>query len=302
MENKDPVASLTPPLSDDVIEYSIIAPAFTSALASAEALESFLQSNSQKLRKALNEISGEGNDSGEYGDQRTEENKVEVEGKTDDGDPDIDRSVSLIPELNYLTWPQWRKLRVSEYEGEKFLGFQRKERMKKRKTTSKKFVIDLVVDMGDVAHTENSATTKRSRVPCRIRINSQHILDALNEITNIILPQNCQMLHPFKIIVDHLDNIQGYAKTLEDNLAKAKSIYESKLNQNGTLEVTNGVLPTTGSNGSLFPDERDKSPGKQYDILSLLFPLLAKILLPYAICPCILPKPPKNEPIFYYKW
>jgi hypothetical protein len=268
MEKKDPLTNSSPSITDDATEETFTSSVLASTVGvfdSLKILHSQLLDLKEcvKLQKGFSRNSRDGSDRGEGREQTTEENIVEVEGTTDGTEVDIDRSVPLTPEPNYLTWPQWRKLRLSEYEWEKLLDFQKREKMRRQKSPPQKFVIDLVVDMGDVAHTEKSVVTKRSKVPCRIRINSQHILDALNEITNIILPQNCQMLHPFKIIVDHLDKIQAHAKTLKDNLSKAKNIFVSKIEDDETSERTNGVLPATASGDTLTPSKHDMPIGEK---------------------------------------
>jgi hypothetical protein len=82
----------------------------------------------------------------------------------------------------------------------------------------------------------------------------------LNEICHIVLPQNCQILHPFKIIVDNLDRVQEYAKTLCDNLTKAKRIFESKMNHpNSTLNRMSGHLSTIGIDGNHSTNDHDGS-------------------------------------------
>ncbi|KAI4858765.1 P-loop containing nucleoside triphosphate hydrolase protein [Hypoxylon rubiginosum] len=150
----------------------------------------------------------------------SDEDKSREEKK--DEDPE-DEDTPLIVKLNRLSWTQWRKLRVSEDEWENKTDDQKKKEAKKRKVKSERFVIDVVADTGDLglpAYTEKQGSAKRSRVPGRIRINSEHILDALNNLINIALPQKCQILHPYKIIIDNLDEIKEHMKTLEDELAK----------------------------------------------------------------------------------
>ncbi|KAI1771509.1 P-loop containing nucleoside triphosphate hydrolase protein [Hypoxylon cercidicola] len=150
----------------------------------------------------------------------SEEDKAKE--KKNDTDPE-DEDVPLVVKLNRLSWTQWRKLRVSEDEWESKTDEQKKKEAKRRKAKAERFVIDVVADTGDLglpSYTEKQGSAKRSRVPGRIRINSEHILDALNNLINIALPQKCQMLHPYKVIIDNLDGIKEHMKTLEDDLAK----------------------------------------------------------------------------------
>ncbi|KAI0435901.1 hypothetical protein F4803DRAFT_544040 [Xylaria telfairii] len=137
--------------------------------------------------------------------------------------------VTLIPKLNCLSWPEWRKLRLSEYE---FDSKEEKNATKENQTPSvrpRQYVIDIVSDMGDMgppAYTESKLSTKDSRLIGRIRINSQHILDVLSKITNLFFPQQCQMLHPFKVIIDNLAQIESHMKIIEDELETAKVAFQ----------------------------------------------------------------------------
>jgi hypothetical protein len=136
----------------------------------------------------------------------------------------------VIPKLNCLSWPEWRKLRVSEHEFDERQKDATKKESQKQISKPRQYVIDVVSDMGDLgpsAYTESQLSVKGSRLFGRIRINSQHILDVLSEITNLFLPQRCQMLHPYKVIIDNLVKIKDYMKVLEDELEKAKTVIQT---------------------------------------------------------------------------
>ncbi|KAI0407318.1 hypothetical protein F4802DRAFT_555013 [Xylaria palmicola] len=165
------------------------------------------------------------NDKAQNGDAYTENDQV-LQNEMD-SDQKGDSENNLIPMLNYLSWPEWRKLRLSEYDfeiGEKDGKKGNKE--EDPKPTPKKFVIDIVTDAGDMgppAYTGSQLATKAPRLFGRIRINSQHILDVLSDITNVFLPAHCQMLHPFKVIIDNLPKIEAQMKVIEDELDRAKT-------------------------------------------------------------------------------
>ncbi|GAP90279.1 putative P-loop containing nucleoside triphosphate hydrolase [Rosellinia necatrix] len=135
----------------------------------------------------------------------------------------------LVPKINCLSWPEWRKLRLRELEAENSKQKQKdmpKKVNQKPNTKAKQYVIDLVSDVGDMgppAYTENQLSTKCPRLYCRIRINSQHILDILSDITSLFLPQRCQMLHPFKVIIDNIAAIKAYVNVVEDELERARA-------------------------------------------------------------------------------
>ncbi|XXH01268.1 hypothetical protein Hte_007622 [Hypoxylon texense] len=183
-----------------------------------------LKSRLEDIERKYQELSTKENKSeAKKEDKKEEAPKNGDEEKTKkDTDPEDD-DAPLIVKLNRLSWTQWRKLRVSENEWENKTDEQKKKDAKKGKGKSERFVIDVVADTGDLglpAYTEKQGSAKRSRVPGRIRINSEHILDALNNLINIALPQKCQILHPYKIIIDNLDGIKEHMMTLEDELAK----------------------------------------------------------------------------------
>lgn len=134
----------------------------------------------------------------------------------------------VIPELNCLSWPEWRKLRLSEYEFETRQkdGTKKENQEEDAKPRPRKYVIDIVTDAGDMgppAYTGSQLSSKAPRLFGRIRINSQHILDVLGDITNVFLPAHCQMLHPFKVIIDNLTKIQDHMKIIEHELKKSKA-------------------------------------------------------------------------------
>jgi hypothetical protein len=88
-------------------------------------------------------------------------------------------------------------------------------------------------------------------------------LDALNEITNVVLPRKCQILHPYKIIIDHLDGIKKHTKTLEDELLKAKAILDAKVSK-GEVKMDGSVPPSPieGKDGPLPKEKESKNPNK----------------------------------------
>ncbi|KAJ8133033.1 hypothetical protein O1611_g591 [Lasiodiplodia mahajangana] len=152
----------------------------------------------------------------------------QVAQEEDDSDEEGDGESNLIPELNCLSWPEWRKLRLSEYELEtrEKDGAKKDNQEENPKPRPKKYVIDIVTDAGDMgppAYTGNQMSTKTPRLFGRIRINSQHVVDVLSDITNVFLPAHCQMLHPFKVIIDNLPKIEAHMKIIEDELNKAKA-------------------------------------------------------------------------------
>ncbi|KAI8944711.1 hypothetical protein F4801DRAFT_570770 [Xylaria longipes] len=170
---------------------------------------------------------------------------------------DGEGKVTLIPKLNCLSWPEWRKLRLSEYE----FDDKQKDATKESQTPnarSRQYVIDIVSDIGDMgppAYTESHLSTKDSRLVGRIRINSQHILDVLSDITNLFLPKQCQMLHPFKVIIDNLVKIQAHMKIIEDELEKVKAAFYlvPQMEQSGfptNVMSDQKSIPTTHSNNS----------------------------------------------------
>ncbi|KAI8635047.1 P-loop containing nucleoside triphosphate hydrolase protein [Xylariaceae sp. FL1651] len=214
-----------------------------------------IETRYQKLMRHPEPATGEAEDSEENEENNLEEKKHEKKEKQDDSEIEVDDSVPLIPELNCLSWPEWRKLRLSDYEWERMTDSQKRGK-KKQRSRLKRFVIDVIADIGDLSHTEKSGSVKRpQQPPCRIRINSQHILDVLNEIANVVLPQPCQFLHPFKIIVDNLEKILVYAKTLEDCLTKARSAIASEGNHNDDSNHQVLSPSTEGGNGKPLVEE-----------------------------------------------
>lgn len=165
-------------------------------------------------------------------DPKKSKAKEKEESKKSSTDPDdVDESDELIPELNRVTWVEWRKLRSAEAEWQRKTAAQRKKEIMKNKGKLQKFVIDVVADTGDLGyHTSADRLPSRdSWTPGRIRVNSEHIIDALNEITNIAVSSPCQILHPFKPIVDFHDQIEAHLKTLRGKANEAKEIREAAL-------------------------------------------------------------------------
>ncbi|KAI3320712.1 hypothetical protein HD806DRAFT_228008 [Xylariaceae sp. AK1471] len=80
--------------------------------------------------------------------------------------------------------------------------------------------------------------------------------------------------------------------TSPTTLAIIPDLFDISTSGDGIFTLKHGEKETGLAVYAEYDDEL-----KEYGILSLLFPALAKILLPYAICSCILPKHPKNEPI-----
>lgn len=158
-------------------------------------------------------------------------------------DPELDPPT--ISELNYLTWGEWRKLRHSEAEWESKNDEQKTKDLDRGKARPKVFAIDVVADIGDLGyHPYNEKPAhQRTRLPGRIRINSEHIIEALNDVTAVNLQQPSQLLHPYKVIVDNLDSIRGHIKTLEDDVARKKTDPNAKSppqGNHGTLLESHG--------------------------------------------------------------
>ncbi|KAI1330318.1 CTD kinase subunit gamma CTK3-domain-containing protein [Xylariaceae sp. FL0255] len=126
-----------------------------------------------------------------------------------------------------------RKLRSFEHEWEKMNDAQKARELQGWKIKPQRHVIDVVYEFTsrDSNNADKSSDLKRSRLPCRIPINSPHIVSALNEMTSPELPKNCQMLPPFKIIVDNCDKIRNYhAKLKQDVEFAQESINETEEN------------------------------------------------------------------------
>ena len=126
-------------------------------------------------------------------------------------------------------------------------GSKKDNKEENTKSKSKKYVIDIVTDSGDMgppAYTGSQLSTKAPRLYGRIRINSQHIIDVLSDITNVFLPSHCQMLHPFKVIIDNLPKIEAHMKIIEDELDKAKAS-----SQHSTLPFAERKSSSHESNG-----------------------------------------------------
>ncbi|KAF2189528.1 hypothetical protein K469DRAFT_747594 [Zopfia rhizophila CBS 207.26] len=262
MEAKGTLVEPTPVINGEVAEE----PTSVQAVKMAENLK-LMESRLEDMEKRYQELLGkqdkaEGKkkdkkeDGAKDGDKEKDKNKE----KRDRPEPELGENIPLTPELNRLSWAQWRKLRLSEEEWENKNEAQKKKEIQWRKTKSKRFVIDVVADTGDLGlhtYTEKPVSTRRHWIPCRIRINSEHILDALNEITNVVLPRYCQILHPYKIIVDNLDGIKEYTKTLEDELTKVKVALASKVNDEGNQKKEKEPLSPIEEKDGKPPTEKD---------------------------------------------
>ena len=210
----------------------------------------------------------------EEGNERDKE-KEKGKGKTDKKDAtvlELDENTPLTAELNRISWAQWRKLRLSEDEWQSKNDAQKEKEIKSRKTRPKKYVIDVVADTGDLGfhnYTEKPLSTKRW-IPCRIRINSEHILDVLNDVTNVVLPNNCQILHPYKIIVDKVEEIRAYSETLETALEKARSALSlGSNNPKKEVEPVSPVKEKDVEGGSTSASKAKPSKTKQEDDVAI---------------------------------
>ncbi|KAI0165323.1 P-loop containing nucleoside triphosphate hydrolase protein [Hypoxylon sp. FL1284] len=210
---------------------------------SEKILEEFerMKSRLEDMEKKYQELSSKPEKpEAEKSDKEDSSKSADKDKGKDDKDTDSDdEDIPLTAQLNRLSWTQWRKLRVSEEEWESKSDDQKKKEAKKRRVKSKRFVIDVVADTGDLglpAYVDKQDSTKRSRIPGRIRINSEHILDALNNLVNIALPQKCQILHPYKIIIDNLDGIREHMQTLDNELAKKELNQLSPVEENKDAE------------------------------------------------------------------
>ncbi|KAI0006576.1 P-loop containing nucleoside triphosphate hydrolase protein [Xylariaceae sp. FL0662B] len=237
-----------------------------------------MESRLEALEKKYQDLLGkqdkdEGGNKGknDNGVKKDDKEKERSEEKTSSPEAELDENIPLTPKLNRLSWAQWRKIRLAEEEWENKTEEQKTREIKRRKKKPERFVIDVVADTGDLrlpfTYTERYASTKRYKFPCRIRINSQHILDALIEISNVALPRKCQILHPYKIIIDNLDGIKDYMKTLENEVKKAEIGAKSDLPANSKDEddqkKEKGPLPTIEENTQKSPTEKNaKIPSK----------------------------------------
>ncbi|KAI1150759.1 P-loop containing nucleoside triphosphate hydrolase protein [Nemania diffusa] len=195
--------------------------AYTQTKPISEIAESSHNGNS-KLQAMMQQI----NDKDKNGHEDIENDQIAQ--KETHPDQEGENESNLIPELNCLSWPEWRKLRLSEYEFETRQkdGTKKENQEEDAKPRPRKYVIDIVTDAGDMgppAYTGSQLSSKAPRLFGRIRINSQHILDVLGDITNVFLPAHCQMLHPFKVIIDNLTKIQDHMKIIEHELKKSKA-------------------------------------------------------------------------------
>jgi hypothetical protein len=193
------------------------------------------------------------------GKEKNEDKKKTEPSKTADSD-DFDENIKLTPEPNRMTWVEWRKLKTWEVNWETKTAAQKKKDVEKRRVELKRFVIDVVADTGDLglhATSDRQVPVKETWTPGRIRINSEHVMDALNEITSITASTPCQMLHPFKPIVDFEKPLRDHMKTLEENVKKAKDTL-SRVNNDSATEPTG--KPSTSASQEIKPaaSETDK--------------------------------------------
>ncbi|KAF2969485.1 hypothetical protein GQX73_g4034 [Xylaria multiplex] len=192
------------------------------------------------------------------------------EDKSTDADNDQslkeeEQKISLIPEIRCLSWLEWRKLRLSEYEVE--LKDRNKENQQPI-VRPKRYAIDVVSstgDMGPLTYAEGQVSTKAPRLIGRIRINSQHVIDILSGITNLFFPERCQMLHPFKVIIDNLPEIRAQMKIIEDGLKSAQASFEETAqvktftlfeNEKSNQEPT-GTKSTNGNKAAKPKEEKE---------------------------------------------
>lgn len=119
-----------------------------------------------------------------------------------------------------VDWTRWRRMKINENKNGRYsssIG------------TMGVHVLDVVYDNGDLSLDDTTASTyfppfggemrpewtqKKWGVIGRVRINSEIIIDSLNEITGANLPTPCIMLHPFKVLVDKEDVIREYYANL----------------------------------------------------------------------------------------
>ncbi|RWA07425.1 hypothetical protein EKO27_g7678 [Xylaria grammica] len=165
------------------------------------------------------------------GDMGASTGDSQITQEKNNSSPEEEGKITLIPEINCLSWPEWRKIQLSEHDTDNKQKDAAATNNNKAATGPKQYVIDIIAsDTGDVAssaYTENQLSTRAPRLFNRIRINSQHILDILTDITNIFLPQRCQMLHPFKVIIDNLPKIEAYVDVLKIELERAEAAFRS---------------------------------------------------------------------------
>lgn len=103
-------------------------------------------------------------------------------------------------------------------------------------------VLDIVSDNGDLSLADSMIgryfphdikesrpewTRRKLNVIGRVRINSEAIIDSLNECTRCNLPTPCIILHPFKVLIDREKDIRThYWKLVEEDLAERKEYTE----------------------------------------------------------------------------
>ena len=168
-----------------------------------------------------------GKENTEINSKKSKAKEKEEPKKSETEEDDVDETVVLIPELNRVTWVEWRKIRSTEAEWQRKTVAQKKREILKKPDILQKSVIDVVADTGDLGHHASAdrgpAQGKdKSWTPGRIRINSEHIVDVLNEVTKIAVPTPCQILHPFKPIVDWVDDLKARLGTLQEKEREAK--------------------------------------------------------------------------------
>ncbi|KAI0529920.1 hypothetical protein GGR58DRAFT_277234 [Xylaria digitata] len=194
-----------------------------------------------------------------------------------------EEEISLVPEINCLSWLEWRKLRLSEYEAE---ANRNKKENQQPIVSPKRYVIDVVSstgEMGSLAYAESQVSTKAPRLIGRIRINSQHIIDILSGITNLFFPERCQMLHPFKVIIDNLPEIQAQMKIIEDGLKVAQASFEDTarmkvftlFENNKSNQEPAGIKGTNGNKAAKPKEEKELEVAQeQFDHYQLFMKLI----------------------------
>ncbi|KAI1081441.1 P-loop containing nucleoside triphosphate hydrolase protein [Whalleya microplaca] len=229
-------------------------------------MESRLEDIEKKYQELLNnqdKAAGEKNTKKE--DESNDSDKGD-DNKEKKSEPEVNENIPLTPALNRLLWAQWRKLRLSEEEWENKTEDQKKKEIRRRKTKPERFVIDIVADTGDLGlptYTEKYASGQRCRTPSRIRINSEHILDALNEIANVVLPRKCQILHPYKIIIDNLEGIKKYMEVFESELREAEVALASvAIEGRNERKAVDRLSPIEENNRKPSTEKKPKTPSK----------------------------------------
>jgi ATPase family associated with various cellular activities (AAA) len=205
--------------------------------------------------------------------RESEEDKEDDEDEDSDLDSDVDdddyRRLKL--EHNFQSYTEWRRMKQNESKRDRY-----------NMATIGNYVLDIVRDKGDVgftsypAHDENDKE-KKQHVLGRVRINSEAVIDSLNEVTGSNnLPTPCIMLHPFKLLVEKEKEIRThyqslYNKDLEEQLKWEQEQAEKKEKeaaaQAPTESIAYGEVPPEGPEndkaGVVTPTSSNKSKGNE---------------------------------------